>query len=527
MEVSAARGVIGTVLMMLEQGATHVGVATDHVIESFRNDLYPGYKTSEGMPPELLAQFTLLEDGLRALGVTVWPMVDQEADDGLAAAARVARDDDRVGRAFICTVDKDLGQCVEDPEGRAARPAQGAVDLIDEAGVREHFGVDPGSIPDYLALVGDSADGFPGLPGWGAKSTATVLAHYEHVDAIPDDVREWKVEVRGAAKLAATLAGARDAAALFLDLATLRTDADVGAVDDWEWRGALPELAPLAARLGADNLVARCLRLRREALRMIESIEPRRSGPYRYSALASGPADGELVLLLHGFPETSYEWRAQLEVLGAAGYRAVAPDQRGYAVGARPTALEDYDVERLVDDVFGFADALGAERFHLVGHDWGGFVAWYTADRDGGATPEPRLRTLTVVSSPHPAPFEAAQHSGGDQAERSSYFEWFRSPDGESIWLADDGALLTAAYAEHPADAAAEYRRVFTADGGAALTGGLNWYRANTFHVPDGAIIAPTLYVWSTDDVALGPRGRRGHRRRGRRARTGSRCSTA
>ncbi len=231
-------------------------------------------------------------------------------------------------------------------------------------------------------------------------------------------------------------------------------------------------------------------------------------GPYRYSALASGPADGELVLLLHGFPETSYEWRAQLEALGAAGYRAVAPDQRGYAVGARPPALADYAVDRLVDDAFGFADALGAEhgdgRFHLVGHDWGGFVAWYTADRDGGPDGASRLRSLTVVSSPHPAPFEAARHSGGDQLERSSYFDWFRSPDAESIWLADDGALLTAAYAEHPTDAAEEYRRVFTADGGAALTGGLNWYRANTFHVPDGAIAAPTLYVWSTDDVALG-----------------------
>jgi 5'-3' exonuclease len=260
MEVSAARGVMGTVLMMLEQGATHLGVATDHVIESFRNDLYPGYKTSEGMPPELLAQFPLLEDGLRALGVTVWPMVDQEADDALAAAARVARDDDRVRRVFICTVDKDLGQCVEDPKVVQLDRRNGG-QLIDEAGVRERFGVGPRSIPDYLALVGDSADGFPGLPGWGAKSTATVLARYEHVDAVPDDARDWDVDVRGAAKLAATLAAGRDAAALFLDLAVLRTDAPVGAVDDWEWRGALPELAPLAARLGADNLVARCLRL--------------------------------------------------------------------------------------------------------------------------------------------------------------------------------------------------------------------------------------------------------------------------
>ncbi|HEU5307514.1 MAG TPA: alpha/beta hydrolase [Acidimicrobiia bacterium] len=230
-------------------------------------------------------------------------------------------------------------------------------------------------------------------------------------------------------------------------------------------------------------------------------------GPHRHSARASGPDDGELVLLLHGFPETSYEWRAQLEALGAAGYRAVAPDQRGYAEGARPVALEEYAVDRLVDDVYGFADALAAERFHLVGHDWGGFVAWYTAARDGardGTRDEGRLRTLTVVSTPHPVPFRAAMHSGGDQRERSSYMQWFRSPDAEAAWLADDGALLTAAYAEHPPDARDEYRRVFTADGGAALTGGLNWYRANEFHAPDGEIRVPTLYVWSTGDVALG-----------------------
>jgi 5'-3' exonuclease len=260
MEVAAARGVMGTVVAMLEQGATHVGVATDHVIESFRNDLWIGYKTSEGMPPELLAQFTLLEDGLRALGVTVWPMIEQEADDGLAAAARVARDDERVGRVLICTVDKDLGQCVEDPKVVQLDRRKGG-HLIDEAGVVERFGVKPTSIPDYLALVGDSADGFPGLPGWGAKSTASVLARYEHLESIPNDPREWDVEVRGAAKLAATLAGARDAAALFLDLATLRVDADVGTVDDWDWTGTTPELVPLAHRLGADNLVTRCERL--------------------------------------------------------------------------------------------------------------------------------------------------------------------------------------------------------------------------------------------------------------------------
>jgi 5'-3' exonuclease len=259
-EVAAARGVLGTVLSMLEQGATHVGVATDHVIESFRNELWLGYKTSAGMPPELLGQFGLVEDGLRALGVTVWPMVDQEADDALAAAARIARDDQRVSRVVICTVDKDLGQCVEDPKVVQLDRRKGG-QLIDEAGVRERFGVAPTSIPDYLALVGDSADGFPGLPGWGAKSTAAVLAHYEHLDAIPDDASKWEVDVRGAPKLAATLAGARPAAELFLHLATLRTDADVGTVDEWEWNGATPELVPLAKRLGADALVVRCERL--------------------------------------------------------------------------------------------------------------------------------------------------------------------------------------------------------------------------------------------------------------------------
>jgi len=258
-EVAATRGVLGSVLGMLEQGATHVGVATDHVVESFRNDLWLGYKTSEGMDPELLAQFPMLEDGLRALGVTVWAMVELEADDALASAARVARDDARVDRAFICTPDKDLGQCVEDPKVLQLDRRQDR--RLDEAAVRERFGVGPRSIPDYLALVGDTADGFPGLPGWGAKSTATVLARYEHLDAIPDDVREWQVDVRGAAKLAATLAGAREAAELFLDLATLRTDADVGAVDDWQWRGATPALGEWARRLGGENLVVRAERL--------------------------------------------------------------------------------------------------------------------------------------------------------------------------------------------------------------------------------------------------------------------------
>ena len=259
-EVAATRGVVGSVLMMMEEGATHVGVATDHVIESFRNDLYDGYKTGEGTDPELLAQFPMVEDALRALGVAVFAMVDVEADDGLASAAKVASADPRVERVLICTPDKDLGQCVRDPlVVQVDRRRDGKV--YDEAGVRERFGVDPASIPDYLALVGDSADGFPGLPGWGAKSAATLLAHYRHVDDIPDDASEWAVTVRGASKLAATLAAGREAAALFLELAVLRDDAEVGTVDDWEWRGPGDELGAWAARLGSGTLVKRAVRL--------------------------------------------------------------------------------------------------------------------------------------------------------------------------------------------------------------------------------------------------------------------------
>jgi 5'-3' exonuclease len=259
-EVAATRGVVGSMLAMLEEGASHMGVATDHVVESFRNDLYDGYKTSEGMDPELLDQFPLLEDALRALGVAVFAMVEVEADDGLASAARVAAEDPRVERVFICTPDKDLGQCVRDPlVVQVDRRRDGKV--YDEAGVRERFGVDPASIPDYLALVGDSADGFPGLPGWGAKSAATVLARWGHVADIPPDAADWEVSVRGAPKLAATLAEGREVAELFLTLARLRDDADVGTVDDWEWRGPQPELAEWATRLGSAALVPRAERL--------------------------------------------------------------------------------------------------------------------------------------------------------------------------------------------------------------------------------------------------------------------------
>jgi len=258
MEVAAVRGVVGTVLTMLEDGATHLGVATDHVIESYRNDLWPGYKTSAGMEPVLLAQFPLLEDALVALGVSVWPMVDQEADDALAAAAAIAAADARVEKVFVCTPDKDLAQCVTDP--RVAQLDRRNGRMLDEAAVREKFGVSPASIPDWLALVGDSADGFPGLPGWGAKSAATVLARYEHVDAIPESAGDWDVTVRGATKLAATLTAQRAAAELFLTLATLRTDAPVGTVDDWCWEGPTPDVAKWSERLGSPNLVNRAQR---------------------------------------------------------------------------------------------------------------------------------------------------------------------------------------------------------------------------------------------------------------------------
>jgi 5'-3' exonuclease len=257
-DVGAARGVVGSVLGMLEGGATHVGVATDQVIESFRNDLWPGYKTGAGIDPVLLAQFPVLEEALEALGVAVWAMVEVEADDALASAARVGADDERVERVWICTPDKDLAQCVVDPKVVQLDRRHNRID--DEAGVRAKFGVAPESIPDYLALVGDTADGFPGLRGWGAKSAAAVLARYEHIEAIPEHAHDWDVDVRGALKLATALATDRDLALLFRLLATLRTDAPVGAVDDWEWRGPTDQFEAWAARLGAPALFERALR---------------------------------------------------------------------------------------------------------------------------------------------------------------------------------------------------------------------------------------------------------------------------
>ena len=269
---AATRGVLGLVLYLLEQGATHVGVATDHVIESFRNDLWPGYKSSAGMPPPLLAQFPLLEEALEAMGVHVWPMVDLEADDALASAAAVAADDPEVERVLILTPDKDLGQCVVDgrvvqvdrPRGRGGGRSEGGPapwKIVDEAGVVERFGVPPASIPDWLALVGDSADGFPGLPGWGPKSAAAVLARYGHLEDIPASARDWDVDVRGAAQLALTLERGQEAAFLFRDLATLRVDRSLlPSVDHLRWQGPRLEFDEVCDRLDAPQLRERAAR---------------------------------------------------------------------------------------------------------------------------------------------------------------------------------------------------------------------------------------------------------------------------
>ena len=247
-EVAAVRGVMHSIRGLVQEGATHIGVATDHVIESFRNHLYAGYKTGEGIAPDLWAQFPLLEEGLEAWGLKVWPMVEFEADDALAAAAVKAADDPRVEQVIICTPDKDLAQCVRGTRivqrDRVRRVTR------DEAGVVAKFGVPPASIPDYLALVGDSADGFPGLPGWGAKSAAKVLARWGHLDRIPADPRAWDVDVRGAGALAATLAAQRADAMLFRELATLRLDVPVFAsIDELRWQGPTAEVDALRDRL--------------------------------------------------------------------------------------------------------------------------------------------------------------------------------------------------------------------------------------------------------------------------------------
>jgi 5'-3' exonuclease len=246
-EVAAVRGVLASVLGMIKAGSTHIAVATDHVIESFRNRLWPGYKTGAEIDADLLAQFSLLEEALSAAGITVWPMVEFEADDALAAGAVAAARDERVERVVICTPDKDLAQCVQGT--RIVQLNRRTRVTCDESGVVHKFGVSPRSIPDYLALVGDAADGYPGLPGWGAKSTAAVLAKFRNLEAIPVDSGEWHVNAANASSLAKTLSVELDRALLFRTLATLRTDIHLfDDIDELRWNGPAPAFGAIGAR---------------------------------------------------------------------------------------------------------------------------------------------------------------------------------------------------------------------------------------------------------------------------------------
>jgi 5'-3' exonuclease len=255
-EIGAVRGVLRSVLSMLEQGATHIGVATDHVVESFRNGLYTGYKTSEGVDAALLAQFPILEEGLAAMGVMVWPMVELEADDALASAAAKAAQDDGVRQVIICTPDKDLGQCVSGTRVVQLDRRRGI--LRDEAGVEAKFGVKPESIPDYLAVLGDSADGFPGVAGWGEKAAAQTLSRYRHLQSIPKDWREWDPAINSARRLCQSLFDSWDDALLFRTLATLRLDAPVfETVDEIRWQGPRPEFEALCRTMGVPELFDR------------------------------------------------------------------------------------------------------------------------------------------------------------------------------------------------------------------------------------------------------------------------------
>ena len=251
-EVAAVRGVLASMLGMIKGGATHIAVATDHVIESFRNQLWPGYKTGQGIDPDLLEQFPLLEEVLAAAGVVVWPMVEFEADDAIAAAASAAGRHSNVTRVVICTPDKDLAQCVSGT--RIVQLNRRTRVTLDEAGVIQKFGVSPESIPDYLALVGDAADGYPGLPGWGAKSSAAVLAKFPHLELIPKECREWRVNCTNAVSLAETLRREWENALLFRNLATLRSDIKLfDDVEELRWQGPTPAFDELATRLDAAH----------------------------------------------------------------------------------------------------------------------------------------------------------------------------------------------------------------------------------------------------------------------------------
>jgi 5'-3' exonuclease len=255
-EVGAVKGVLASILGMNNDGATHIGVATDHVIESFRNELWPGYKTGAGIDPDLWSQFPLLEEALTKMGIVVWPMVEHEADDALAAAATKAAEDPRVEQVLICTPDKDLAQSV--CGARIVQFDRRKREIRDEAGVIAKFGVPPASIPDYLALVGDTADGFPGIKGWGAKSAAAVLAKFGHLENIPNDPLTWNVAVANPRGLAATLQANREHAFLFRDLATLHTNIQLfDNVDKLRWQGPTPDFAALGERLDAAKVISK------------------------------------------------------------------------------------------------------------------------------------------------------------------------------------------------------------------------------------------------------------------------------
>lgn len=257
---AATVGVVASTLQLVSDGATHVGVASDHVIESFRNDMWPGYKTSAGMDPKLLTQIPTMEEALVSAGFTTWAMVEYEADDALGAAAAIADADPRVTQVMIVTPDKDLGQCVRG--SRVVQYDRRKGEILDEAAVTAKFGVGPGSIADYLALVGDTADGFPGLAGWGAKSAAAVLAKFGSITEIPASSRDWGLPaVRGADKLAVTLRDNFELALLFRRIATIEVDVAVGGVDDWRWKGPTKDFAAIAERIGAPHLVDRAVRL--------------------------------------------------------------------------------------------------------------------------------------------------------------------------------------------------------------------------------------------------------------------------
>jgi 5'-3' exonuclease len=260
-DAAAVRGVVRSMAGLLESGATHLGVATDHVVESFRNALWPGYKTGEGIDPHLFAQFGPLEHALQACGIVVWPMIEFEADDALASAAARASADPAVAQVIICSPDKDLAQCVEGT--RVVQWDRRNDQVRDEDAVRQHFGVAPSQIPDWLALVGDSADGFPGLAGWGARSAAAVLDGYGSIDAIPDDPEQWSIAVRGAARLASVLAADRDLAERFRTLARLRRDVEVlpSGVDALRWRGPTDRVVAIAEAIRAPELPERLARL--------------------------------------------------------------------------------------------------------------------------------------------------------------------------------------------------------------------------------------------------------------------------